>query len=554
MKVRGAKRGHPVTGDYNCGCPSLAECAGLPAVRGTKLQLQSKAIMNVSTARLVELSEGTPFEMSMPEAARFLRDATRYASVPAPELWRSSCTLTKEQVRHQIDIGFWVLLTDPETKKIRGICKVFTKDENWKDPPRARVVTWTWSVNQDLGMRPAFELFNQGEVRHLVWEGSHAACVDGKAAFNQFLYEEDVSMYHCVNTELGWCKILRAAMGARPSCFVSDTALGVIAAKSKSVWKTYIDNLLLVGVPEVLRDDLGEVRDRAEYANYTFNEDLSDLDALIKTRLEFLGVILDFAMKTVSLGPKVLAKLASVWARRDQWLVQDFIICMCVLVYTANVLGRRMSRWQTALQVWAQAQGDCFAEPAKKKAFLELLPAECEAELRDWVELTLNNADIDVPSDAEKRHDFMLITDASVHTWCGIILSLKTGQSTVVRGDWPPGYYDLLKHSTTAEPMAVAASVNTFFEPYAGARVLHIGDNTATVCEVNKGYSTREGRFLAQYLASEFPHLILDSDYYPGELIPADGPSRQQEFDREKLEVLAARYSVSLTSVREFEL
>ena len=113
-------------------------------------------------------------------------------------------------------------------------------------------------------------------------------------------------------------------------------------------------------------------------------------------------------------------------------MVQDFIICMCVLVYTANVLGRRMSRWQTALQVWAQAQGDCFAEPAKKKAFLELLPAECEAELRDWVELTLNNADIDVPSDAEKRHDFMLITDASVHTWCGIILSLKTGQSTVV--------------------------------------------------------------------------------------------------------------------------
>jgi len=391
-------------------------------------------------------------------------------------------------------------------------------------------------------------------VRHLVWEGSHAATVDGKAAFNQFLYEEDVPMYHCVNTELGWAKILRAAMGARPSCFVSDTALAVLAAKATSKWRTYIDNLILIGVPDVLRDDLGEVRDRAEYARYTFNEDMSDLDALIKTRLEFLGVILDFEKKTISLGPKVLAKLASVWARRDQWLVEDFIICLCVLVYTANVLGRRMSKWQTALQVWAQAQGDCFAEPGKKKAFLESLPDECEAELRDWVELTLNNYDLDVPSETEKRHDFMLITDASVEAWCGIILSLKTGQSTVVRGDWPPGYYDLLKHSTTAEPMAVAASVNTFFEPYAGARVLHIGDSTATVGEVNKGYSTREGRFLAQYLASDFPHLTVDSDYYPGELIPSDEPSRREAFKRVKLDVLAARYSVSVTTVREFKL
>ena len=32
------------------------------------------------------------------------------------------------------------------------------------------------------------------------------------------------------------------------------------------------------------------------------------------------------------------------------------------------------------------------------------------------------------------------------------------------------------------------------------------------------------------------------------------GPSRQEAFEREKLEVLAARYSVSVTDVREFKL
>ena len=81
-----------------------------------------------------------------------------------------------------------------------------------------------------------------------------------------------------------------------------------------------------------------------------------------------------------------------------------------------------------------------------------------------------------------------------------------------------------MQHSTTAEPMAVAAACNTFFEPAAPgqggvrAHVLHVGDNTPTVCEINRGYSTCEGRFLAEHLQARYPNLIVNSKYYPGEI------------------------------------
>jgi hypothetical protein len=124
----------------------------------------------------------------------------------------------------------------------------------------------------------------------------------------------------------------------------AHTILNVLAAKMKSMKVTYVDNLLGIGKkgnPQLLRD-LEEVRERGKEANYVFNEDLSDLEALIKETVEFLGTNLDFKNKKVNLVDKVLAKLATVWKRRHEWSVRDFIVCVCILQYTATVLGRGM--------------------------------------------------------------------------------------------------------------------------------------------------------------------------------------------------------------------
>jgi hypothetical protein len=495
----------------------------------------------------VEFSIGTPKELAMKEAARVLRDVTRYKGVPKVELFRSSCTLNKEQVQYLVDIGFWSFLSEDDMKDIKGVCKVFTNDEPWKDPPRARVITWTWTVNLDMSLKIPFELFNQATTRHLVHEGPMGATIDGKSAFNLFAYSFGVSMYHCVHTPLGWCRINRSAMGARPSCFVADTALGVLAEGVETKCsKTYVDNLLLVAPAEMLRRDLMHVKGRADKAGYIFNEDFSDLDKLIREELEFLGLMLNFKGKTVALGPKVLAKLATIWLRRADWNVKDFIVCICVLVYTANVLGRDMGPFQKLLQLWARAQGECMAEPEALKAGIARVKPEVWELLKQWVTLTLENKPLPVPAPGATKHDFVMVSDACVKGWCCIFLSCKTGQCTIAR--------DLMKHSVIAEPMAVAAGCNTFLEKHVVAKVLHVGDNTATVGEINRGYSTREGRFLAEHLHTTYPGLTLNSDYYPGEIIPTDEGSRGEATSQVKLEALAALYAVDVTDIREVTL
>ena len=324
---KGTKVEHGAIENRNAGMPTINDCLGAKqSPKGTVLPLQPKPIDNCLTHVLVDMAVGTPEELNMETARQVLEEISMYANVPATDHRRSSCTLNKEQVQYMIDIGMWSLLTPEEEEHIKGVVKIFTVDEVWKDPPRARVISWTWSINHDLGLKIPFDMFKQCGVRHLVHDGPLGVTIDGKSCFTQFKYSIDVGLFHAVWTPLGWCRLNRAAMGARPSCFVADTILRVLAQPCESKWKTYVDNLLMVGSRDTLRKDIETVKERAERARYTFNEDLDDPDSLITDELEFLGALLNFEDKTVALGTKVLKKLATVWQRRDEWTVRDFLV------------------------------------------------------------------------------------------------------------------------------------------------------------------------------------------------------------------------------------
>ena len=518
------------------------------------LPLQTKEITVCDIMKFIELSIGTPLEAVMRETARVLIDVVRYSRVPPPELYKSTCTLSQPQVEFLFRIGHWVLLADDEIDNIKGVLKIFTIDELFKVPPRARVISWAWSVNQDLSFAIPIDMFKQCKVRFLVWKGSHLAVADGKAAFNQYEYSYPVSMYHCVKTCLGWARATRACMGARGSVAVTDTSLRVLACPTvvESFPVSYVDNLGLFGVPTELRKDIATVRNRAEFTGYTFNEDLSDPDKLIATQGEFLGVILNMTTKEVALADKVLAKLGLCWTRRAEWDVHDMIVCVCTLVYGSNVLGRRMSRYQLALQVWARLQSLCMADPELMKKSYDGF--EGDEILAEWVLLTLMNDPVPVSNPDQLEHDFILVTDAMVKRWGAILISTKSGQCTTMSGEWPEKYHEMLKASTTSEPLAVAAAMETFFEPHAKARVLHLGDNTPTTGEVTKGYSTTEGRFLAAHIATKFPLITLDSEYYEGEFIPTDELSRDRPLNHGKLDRLAQERSVVITDIRELHV
>ena len=505
----------------------------------------AKTVSTVSLPVLMRQAMGTKDEADMKETMRQLTDMTWYAPVEAGgvNLADSRCSLTGEQVDMMVRNGFWKPFTGAKFgRKPKGVCRIFTVDELWKK--RARVISWTFTINGTPGMKPDMELYLQQQVRHLVWYGDVAASIDGKSAFNQLGLDDDVGEFFCVLTERGWMQICRAPMGSRGAPKAAHTILNVISNPMKSIKVTYIDNLLGIGQKDNLQllRDLEVVRDRGKEANYTFNEDLSDLEALIKEQVEFLGTNLDFKNKCVNLVDKVLAKLATVWSRRAEWTVRDFIVCVCVLQYTANVLGRSMAPWQCVLERWARAQGQCFADKTMLEAMYEE-DEEVEASMAEWICLTLQNDWVDVPKNSMNTAEFVLVTDASKDMWSAI-MSCSSGLTTTMQGEWPKEIENEVKSSSVAEPLAVIAAARTFIDPSARIVVKHVGDNIGSVDEINRGHSTKEGRFLAEYLHRHFPRAKFTSDHYPGLKIPTDELSRRKALALEKLNEFMKKFNL----------
>ena len=122
------------------------------------------------------------------------------------------------------------------------------------------------------------------------------------------------------------------------------------------------------------------------------------------------------------------------------------------------------------------------------------------------------------------------------------MICCSSGLTTTMEGDWPKEIDDPVKSSSVAEPLAVIAAAHTFIDPSARIAVKHVGDNIGSVDEINRGHSTREGRFLAEYLHKHFPRATFTSDHYPGAKIPTDELSRRKALAQEKLDELLETY------------
>ena len=548
---------HHVFGARNAGVPTFVDAMGYK--NRIEYPLHALPISSVCVPGLRGLSMGTVMEDQCQYAMDFFTETARYRNVPKPILGDSSCTLSADRTRQMINNGFWVLLEDQSNiLQIMGIVSVFTVSEVWKDPARDRVIGWTRTLNLDMSLKPEMKLLRQCDVRFLVHKGSYAFTVDGKACYNQFEVSEPISMYQCVYTPLGWCRVVRMAMGCRYACFVADTILQVLGIKSEGFTSTYVDNFLDVADDRLtLERDIVTLDSRSKIANYVWNETLlvdgKANPTLIRQQVEYLGAELDFAQKKARLTGKTLKKLATIWERKDGWSVMDFIIGVCILVYGTNMLGLKMSKWQPILQLWARAQSRAMLDPTSTKRQFET-GSEFMFMLGKWVHQVLKNKWVDVPEQGKAMQaDFVLCTDACIWGWGGILMCTSTGQCTVMGGKWNADTlkrYDVSK-SSNSEPLGVIASVNTFFNEHTGASVLHIGDNTGTVGAMNKGYSTKEGQILMPYLAYFHPHLRFKSEYYAGELIPADEVSRQLPVLEAKIHRLAKILAVPVITIRD---
>jgi hypothetical protein len=544
----GASVPHSVIGHRNAGCPTWEDVMWTDGT--SPLPMHAAEIGAVDVQLLVDMARGTKHAFQMSQAAAFLRDPAVFRGTDV-DYSDAACSLTEDQVSIMIERGFYELLDKDEAPK--GVVRVFLIPEPWKSPPRQRVIHWTYSINAlNERVKPPLELISQRHTRFLVHKGSFAISIDGKAAFNQFPNSKEVGLYQCITTPMGWAWLKRMAMGSRFACFVADVTLRVLSDGCQSEPVTYIDNLHMANdSEETLVDDVGLVGRRSIEARYTWNEDLSDPKKLIAHEVEFLGLRLDHLHKRVRLADKVLRKLATVWAREQEWTVRDFVVTVAILCYMTNAVGRKSGRWSPILRLWARAQGESQQDTRVLKCPFGWPNEQTRDVMTRWVLMSLENDWSDVPEQLTEEDDFLLITDASKHFWCGIIISLQSGQCTVMSGHWPEEVRNYVEHSAYAEPLAVAASINTFFFKDAKARIRHIGDNKGNQGVIHKGYSTKAHQVLMEYLDAVYPGLHITADYWEGASIPADEPSRGQPLDLSKLKKLAEHYKVTISEIRD---
>jgi hypothetical protein len=307
---------------------------------------------------------------------------------------------------------------------------------------------------------------------------------------------------------------------------------------------------------ESLKADLTLIRDRSSAANLTRNEDLDDHAGLIREELEYIGLVLNFKLKAVRLAPKVLGKLGCTWDSRGRWTVRDFISHVCILFYCWNAVGRpfKMAKYQYILQTWARAQGEVNLETASLKAtFRPPAHEDFWPLLEEWTLFALEGAYVEVPDPAlaVPEYDYIICTDSSALMFAGIIVSLKSGQATIVSGPWPDEFAEDVKSSAFAEPLGLVGTCNSFFHESAHARCHYIGDNFGFVRQVDKGYTTTAGQFVMEYLARRFPNLTFSSsEHYEGSRIPMDEPSRGLEVDRDKLREFFDRLGINFPFIR----
>jgi hypothetical protein len=151
----------------------------------------------------------------------------------------------------------------------------------------------------------------------------------------------------------------------------------------------------------------------------------------------------------------------------------------------------------------------------------------------------------------EEDPSFILITDASKEGWGAILVCTKSGQTSVMGRKWPLWMNDYVNSSSRAEPLAVVAAVNTFFDEGTRCAVLHVSDSVTTISAINKGYSTHAAHFVGPYLAERYPGISFRSTFCPGEDMPADGPSRGRQVDIDKLDRLATQLKFTRREIRE---
>ena len=218
--------------DGNSRNQGLPTAKDIGVVGGENWPIQNPHVRAILLQELRKMAkEGSKSARDFEFAIKLLTEVDAIPGVPPVNINDATTRLNDEQFEKMFSSGMYEEL--PEGEEVLGVVKVFLHPEPHKQPPRYRVIHWTFTVNQAPNNTDV-KLCTVHDARQSVYRGSYAYSIDVKSCFNQFPLEGKVRNLYCIYFKGKWYRLCRLPMGQRQACFIAHSALQVLLGDNKA--------------------------------------------------------------------------------------------------------------------------------------------------------------------------------------------------------------------------------------------------------------------------------------------------------------------------------
>ena len=541
-------------------CPSsatIAEAVRRELRRGDKafseLPIHLKDISDLDLDAMDALPTATPgADANWFYAKSFVVDGRVYAAV-VHMLPLVEASYVKGDIEKLIAGKRVAEVTDLSTVIGGVIC--FTRAEHLDTPgkaPRRRNLQWNKAVNSCVGKWAL--TINTHCPRHViraaVVPGTVAAQLDLRECFSAYRLAEDISLMNCFKYRGRVYRCLRMSMGQRTASMTASVGtLRIADVPLPPGCSTAVatDNLRIAGRREDVRLVLQQVIARAKAVGAAFNEDTTDIEALIMTRYEFLGEAYDHdcgsMQSTVKVHRKLIATTAALMEQLGAGTCDHRLLSvhLGVLFFVSSTLRVCIFDHFATMQFMRARAVAVQKDPSLWLKPLPPLTQRVRADLNAWTEHCLQNRAVPIaqpPGEAT----MVFMSDASAGYFAVICWNILDGTLKLLQQPWGDSFPPhMARDSTKAEPEAIYRSLCWALtaETAKTARVVFYTDHLSFVHSNSAGYGKcHYYNEVTARIAKSFPSLELELRHISGIRCIVDSWSRGASvhtFDEEKV-------------------
>jgi hypothetical protein len=384
----------------------------------------------------------------------------------------------------------------------------------------------------------SFKLPTIGEVKRNVYEAEYLCAIDMSSWFSQFGLSKEVRQFFCSQGPETWEAHTRLPMGFRGACIIAQRAAQILAHTASTKCRTlvYIDNILFSGTKEEVVAGLTCFVESAVAVGAQINEipdpTSIDFDGLISTKVNFCGMVLDAANRSVTISNKTLSKIDDLAAvEGSEWTYRHTAAILSILLFSSRVLDRSLAERFRCFEIWRR-----FKPPQDHRLADEFWDSKIRLSaldrilIKDWIaDIQQNPSSIlSVPWEGQDP-DLIAITDASKSHWAGITLDTSGGVTQTC--GWSRCHSSA---SAVTEPWALYNTIMETTKESDSLKVLMLTDNKGLFYAVNKGFARAfSANRVVALLQKRRPQLRLRAVFVPGEQNLSNDLSRGQATSEE---------------------